>query len=61
VSKVIMGCAAVSIDGFIANESDEIGPLFDWAGNRLPPHRLCGDRPPDLRPHRRMGRGTGRR
>jgi len=33
VSKVIMGCAAVSIDGFIANESDEIGPLFDWASN----------------------------
>jgi dihydrofolate reductase len=33
VSKVIMGCAAVSIDGFIANESDEVGPLFDWAGN----------------------------
>jgi dihydrofolate reductase len=33
VSKVIMGCAAVSIDGFIANESDEVGPLFDWLGN----------------------------
>jgi dihydrofolate reductase len=33
MSKVIMGCAAVSIDGFIANESDEVGPLFDWAGN----------------------------
>jgi dihydrofolate reductase len=30
VSKVIMGCAAVSADGFIANERDEIGPLFDW-------------------------------
>jgi dihydrofolate reductase len=33
VSKVIMGCAAVSVDGYIANESDDIGPLFDWAGN----------------------------
>ncbi|MGC5022180.1 hypothetical protein [Micromonospora sp. DT47] len=33
MSKVIMGCAAVSIDGSIANESDEVGPLFDWAGN----------------------------
>ncbi|MGN9910169.1 dihydrofolate reductase family protein [Phytohabitans sp. LJ34] len=33
MSKVIMGCAAVSIDGFIANESDDVGPLFDWAGN----------------------------
>jgi dihydrofolate reductase len=33
MGKVIMGCAAVSVDGFIANDSDEIGPLFDWAGN----------------------------
>jgi dihydrofolate reductase len=33
VSKVIMGCAAVSIDGFIANENDEVGALFDWVGN----------------------------
>jgi len=33
MSKVIMGCAAVSIDGFIADERDEVGPLFDWAGN----------------------------
>ncbi|MFI5897420.1 dihydrofolate reductase family protein [Actinoplanes sp. NPDC051513] len=33
MSKVIMGCAAVSIDGFIADENDGIGPLFDWATN----------------------------
>jgi dihydrofolate reductase len=33
VSKVIMGCAAVSADGFIATENDEVGPLFDWATN----------------------------
>jgi dihydrofolate reductase len=33
VSKVIMGCAAVSIDGFIADDSDDVGPLFDWAVN----------------------------
>jgi dihydrofolate reductase len=33
MSKVVMGCAAVSIDGFIADESDGVGPLFDWAGN----------------------------
>jgi dihydrofolate reductase len=33
VHKVIMGCAAVSVDGFIADDNDGIGPLFDWAGN----------------------------
>ena len=33
MSKVIMGCAAVSLDGFIADDSDEIGTLFDWVGN----------------------------
>ena len=30
MSKVIMSCAAVSADGFIADENDEVGPLFDW-------------------------------
>jgi dihydrofolate reductase len=33
VSKVIMGCAAVSVDGFIADEGDRVGPLFDWLGS----------------------------
>ncbi|MGK5739307.1 dihydrofolate reductase family protein [Micromonospora sp. URMC 103] len=33
MSRVIMGCAAVSVDGFIADDSDDIGPLFDWATN----------------------------
>ncbi|MEV6171851.1 dihydrofolate reductase [Streptomyces sp. NPDC051954] len=33
MSKVIMGCASVSADGFIANERDEVGPLFDWGTN----------------------------
>ena len=28
-----MGAASVSLDGFMANERDEIGPLFDWLGN----------------------------
>ena len=23
----------VSLDGFVANHSDEVGPLFDWYGN----------------------------
>ena len=30
--KVIAG-ATVSLDGFIADESDRVGPLFDWYGN----------------------------
>ncbi|MEV6490185.1 hypothetical protein AB0M20_16410 [Actinoplanes sp. NPDC051633] len=33
MSRVIMGCAAVSADGFIADESDGVGSLFDWLGN----------------------------
>ena len=32
MSTVIMHCA-VSVDGFIADEKDEVGPLFDWYGN----------------------------
>jgi dihydrofolate reductase len=33
VGKTIMGVAAVSLDGFIADSRDDIGPLFDWSGN----------------------------
>jgi dihydrofolate reductase len=36
VSTVVMH-AVVSVDGFIADENDEVGPLFDWYFN--------GDRP----------------
>ncbi|WP_433009632.1 dihydrofolate reductase family protein [Kribbella sp. CA-294648] len=32
MSKVIAG-ATLSLDGFIADESDAVGPLFDWYGN----------------------------
>ncbi len=32
MGKVIVG-AAVSLDGFIADENDGVGPLFDWYGN----------------------------
>lgn len=32
MSKVI-GSATVSLDGFIADESDRVGPLFDWYNN----------------------------
>ena len=32
VSKTIMG-AVVSLDGFMADDNDDVGPLFDWYGN----------------------------
>jgi dihydrofolate reductase len=32
MGKTIMG-AVVSLDGFIADNNDEVGPLFDWYGN----------------------------
>ena len=32
MGKTIMGAAAVSLDGFIADDNDEVGPLFDWLG-----------------------------
>jgi dihydrofolate reductase len=32
MGKTIMG-AVVSLDGFIADDNDEVGPLFDWYGN----------------------------
>jgi dihydrofolate reductase len=33
MGKAIMGVAAVSVDGFIADDNDGVGPLFDWLGN----------------------------
>ena len=32
MGKVIVG-ATVSLDGFIAADDDDVGPLFDWYGN----------------------------
>lgn len=32
VGRTIMG-AVVSLDGFIADDNDEVGPLFEWYGN----------------------------
>ncbi len=32
MGTTIMGAAAVSLDGFIADDNDEVGPLFDWLG-----------------------------
>jgi dihydrofolate reductase len=32
MGKTIMGVAAISLDGFIADEKDDVGPLFDWLG-----------------------------
>jgi dihydrofolate reductase len=33
MARAIMGSAAVSLDGFIADVDDSVGPLFDWYGN----------------------------
>ena len=33
MGKTIMNVAAVSLDGFIADDNDGINPLFDWLGN----------------------------
>jgi dihydrofolate reductase len=32
LGKVFMG-AVVSLDGFIADDNDDVGPMFDWYGN----------------------------
>jgi dihydrofolate reductase len=32
MGRTIMG-AVVSLDGFIADDNDDVGPLFDWFGN----------------------------
>ena len=36
MSTVVMH-AVVSVDGFIAGENDEVGPLFDWYFNGTQP------------------------
>lgn len=33
MGKTIMGCAAVSLDGYIADDNDGVGSMFDWLGN----------------------------
>jgi dihydrofolate reductase len=42
MGKTIMGVAAVSLDGFIADDDDRVGPLFDWLGNGDVAWRLPG-------------------
>jgi dihydrofolate reductase len=42
MGKTIMGVAAVSLDGYIADDNDEVGPLFDWLGSGEVPWRLPG-------------------
>jgi dihydrofolate reductase len=42
MGKTIMGAAAVSPDGFIADDNDEVGPLFDWLGSGDVSWRLPG-------------------
>jgi hypothetical protein len=35
VGKVVM-CSSVSVDGFVADENDQPGPLFDWLSIEAP-------------------------
>ena len=41
MNRTIMG-AVVSLDGFIADDNDNVGPLFDWYGNGDVPWRFPG-------------------
>ena len=38
MGKVLV-TGTVSLDGFIADENDAVGPLFDWYGNATSPSR----------------------
>jgi hypothetical protein len=33
MGKAVMSSAAVCLDGFMADDDDGIGPLFEWPGN----------------------------
>ena len=33
MGRTIMGAASVSLDGFIADDNDGVGAMFDWLGN----------------------------
>jgi dihydrofolate reductase len=41
MGRTIMG-AIVSLDGYIADEQDQVGPLFDWLGNGDVPFSFDG-------------------
>ena len=34
---MVIAQASMSLDGYIADPSDDVGPLFDWYGNGLRP------------------------
>ena len=58
MGKTIMGVAAVSLDGFIADDNDDVGPLFDWLGSGDVDWSLPGS---DTRPAAAGLRPTSRR
>ncbi|GAA2571674.1 hypothetical protein GCM10010435_52620 [Winogradskya consettensis] len=41
MSTVVM-CGSVSVDGFVADENDQPGPLFDWLTSGGVPLDECG-------------------
>ena len=66
MGKTIMG-AVVSLDGFMADDNDGVGPMFDWFGNGdvslgLPGQRRRGPHHPGLgRLHAGASTATWRR
>lgn len=48
MQRTIMG-AVVSLDGYIAFDDDEVGPLFDWYGNGDVEWRYSDDQEPPAR------------
>ena len=61
MSTVVMH-AVVSVDGFIADENDEVGPLFDWYFNGDQPivDEALEQRHAPFRVPRRRWRTSGR-
>jgi hypothetical protein len=55
----IMGAAAVSLDGFIADDNDEVGPLFDWLGRATSVGACRAARAIPLPPRSRAGPRNG--
>jgi len=43
MSTVVMH-SVVSVDGYIADDADQVGPLFDWYSSRTGPSVMDGTR-----------------
>ena len=59
MGRTIMG-AAVSLDGYMADDDDNVGPLFDWFGNGDVEWGWSEDHEDAVAPRRRPGTSCGR-